>query len=196
VTTHSALLTTPRTSFTTTRILGTIGMIASPMLFLELVLTDFDPSRIGQSSLFALGGLLFVVGWMCSAVGLWLLRATGNGIGATVLLAIQLIGLTLAGSQQVQDILGMSKETLFYGICDVAWPASVLFMLVIGTLVLRAKVLTGWRRFAPLFCGLTLPLFMLLMVVVGFQIGGVAFGPLTFIAWALLGYTIRTARPL
>lgn len=166
-------------------------MLGSPMLLGSLLGgTDFaSTSRVS-----ALLGLLFLLGWMCSAIGLRLLRATGDSALGKGVFVLQMIGLLLAGSQQVQDLIQLNPNngSFFYSVSDAAWPLSVLFMLVVGIFTLKTKVWEGWRRFAPLLCGFALPVMLVVSGLAGKQAGIIAFGIYTMVAWMLLGYAVRT----
>lgn len=174
------------------RILGLIGMLTSPMLLLGLLAgADSPASRVAAAL-----GLVFVLGWMCSMLGLRLLRATGSSVLSKTVFIIQMCGLLLAASQQVQDLIyaNPNNDSFFYRMADAAWPLSVLFMLVVGILTVKAKVLKGWRKFAPLVCGLALPVLFLATGLAGMKVGGLVFGMHTTVAWMLLGYAARTGR--
>jgi hypothetical protein len=86
------------------------------------------------------------------------LRVTGRGRGSAAIHVALGVGLLLALGQQAQDLVGRHPlgET-FYGVCDFAWPASHVLMLVVGAATLRAGAWPGWRRWTPLACGLALP---------------------------------------
>jgi hypothetical protein len=175
-----------------TRWLGTAAMIASAMFLLQGLLLGFDDHSGHAAG--ALLNLAFLAGWACSAVGLRLLRATGPGGGA--LLGVQLAGLAFAGSQDVQDLLyGYAAwESALYRAADLAWPASVLFMLVVGGLTLRAGVWRGWRRYTPLLCGLALPLGIAAGAAAGPTALRVVTSSLFAFAWLGLGYAVRTGE--
>jgi len=174
-----------------TRLLGTIGIVSSPTLLIQGVRSGFDlstPDRVDAAL-----GLVFLVGWACSVTALRVLRATGTGRTGAVLLALQAVGLLLAASQQVQDFMLQQKpDNTLYQIANMAWPVSVLLMLVVGGLTAAAGRFTGWRRWAPLLCGLALPLLLASIAVGRQQIGMILFGVYTTLAWALLGLAVRT----
>jgi hypothetical protein len=175
-----------------TRHLGTVGIVASPMLLIQAARSGFDSAAPDRTN--AVLGLVFLIGWACSAVGLRRLRATGAGAGGAALLGVQLVGLGLAASQQVQDFVLRSPDTdsALYRIADAAWPLSVMFMLVVGGAALASRRLSGWRRWAPSLCGLALPLLIGTMATAGRQVGIAVFGLYTTAAWALLGAAVRS----
>jgi hypothetical protein len=107
---------------------------------------------------------------------------------------VQAIGLSLAAMQQVQDLIYSSTppQTTFYAVCDAAWPVSMLLMIVAGILTAAAHVLTGWRRWIPLLCGLGLPCMFALMPVLGGRKAALFFGAYTFAAWALLAAAVSS----
>ncbi len=177
-----------------TRLLGTLGMLGSPMLLLEGLLYRFQQRDTDQ--LIAVLGLLFVGGWICSVLGLRMLKATGNSMPGKAVLVVQLIGLVFAGLWAIIHIVNPNPDTdnILYGVADAAWPLSVIFMIVVGIATLIAKRLPGWHRFTPLLCGLALPVAILASMVAGEQAGEVAFGIYTAVTWGLLGYAVRTNK--
>jgi hypothetical protein len=149
-----------------------------------------DPSPARDNLL----GLVYLVGFAASAIGLRRLRATGRGRGAAALFAVQAVGLTLAACQQLQDLTGTRPlGDAFYGACDVAWPLSHMLMLVVFAAVWRAGVWTGWRRWTPLACGLVLPAMFAAVAVAGRGAMGFVFPPGTAAAFFALGLAVFTA---
>lgn len=172
-----------------TRLLGVLGMTGAPA-FLGIS-QHVTQGELGPQLLM----LAYVVGWLCSAVGLRRLRAAGNGRGARILTGVQLAGLTLAGLQIVQDIAGQRPlGSIFYTITDVAWPVSHLFMLVVFAAVWRARVWTGWRRWTPLAGGLVIPL-TLLMAAAKVVDPGAMFNVGTALSFLAFGLAVATAAP-
>jgi hypothetical protein len=168
-------------------------MLASPALLTESLVYGFG-AETPMNRFVGATSLVFVLGWMCSAVGLRQLRATGDSVAARVIFCAQMLGLGLAGAWAVRMLVnpGGGTGTLVTAL-EVAWPASVTFMLVVGVAALRARRLEGWPRYAPLGCGLVMPL----GIAVG-ALGGRgamhATSAVSFaVAWLLLGYAVRTA---
>jgi hypothetical protein len=140
--------------------------------------------------------LLYLAGFAASAVGLRRLRATGSGRGAAVLFAVQLLGLAMAATQDLQDLAGVRPlGGAYYMASDVAWPLSHVFMLVVFAAVWRARVWTGWRRWTPLACGLILPVMTAAAAVGGRAAMGFVFCPGTAAAFLALGLAVYTAPP-
>lgn len=183
-----------RETFLSTRLLGTLGMIASPLLFAEVMLSGQGDGQSLNARLLPLLGIGYLLGWASSLLGMRRLRAAGRGTGALAVLFVQLAGLFLAFLFNVQEMAGSNPGTLFFSITDIAWPASHVFMLVTGALVLRAKVWRGWRVVAPLFCGLALPAFFAIKAFAGMEISGIIFGISTTGAFMLLAYAVRTGE--
>lgn len=174
------------------RVLGTLGMIAAPMLFLEGMLYTLGYAE-GQSARFIpLLGIIYLAGWACSLAGMRRLGATGHGTLAKAIFILQIVGLSLAVLFNVQEMTGASRDTLFFRVTDMAWPASHVFMLVTGVFVLKNKVWRGWRVAAPFVCGLALPVFFAASAIIGRGIAGYVFGMLTIVAFMWLGYAVRT----
>jgi hypothetical protein len=178
------------------RLLGTIGMLVAPMLFLEGMLYSFGYADGTKGRFVPVLGILYLVGWAASATAMRQVRVTGdNAFGKTIYL-IQMAGLSLAMLFNVQEIIYSSSDenSLFFRVTDAAWPLSHLFMLVVGVAVLAAKVWRGWRTVTPFLCGLALPAFFAVGPVIGREPGGMIFGILTTCAFMLLGYAVRTSQ--
>jgi hypothetical protein len=169
--------------------LGAFAMLAGPALFVAWLAEGFEepttrPFTVGAQ-------LLFLLGWSASLLGLRRIRAAGPGRGQ-VLLAIQLILLALAATQELQDLFLAPERRIqpMYNAADAAWPLSVIFMLPVGIAVARAGVLRGWHRFAPGFCAVTLPAALLISFLFGQHLLVPVFGVLTAVAWVTLGYAV------
>ncbi len=177
-----------------TRLLGTLGMIAGPLLFGELMLYSLGYAEGPHARFIPLLGIGYLAGWACSLVGMRRLRATGNGAGALAFFSLQLAGLFLAFLFNVQEMAGSNPDTLFFFITDMAWPVSHVLMLVAGALALHAKVWRGWRISAPFLCGLALPVFFALKAAGIMELGSFIFGISTALSFMLLGYAVRTGE--
>lgn len=178
-------------AFLSARFLGTLGMLASPMLFAEGMLYTLGYGDSPNARFIPLLGIIYLTGWACSLTGMRQLRATGDGTLAKAVFILQLLGLFLASLFNVQEMMGANSNNLFYRITDIAWPASHVSMLVVGVLVLKAKVWRGWRSVAPFLCGLALPAFFAASVVIERSVAGAFFSILTAVAFMLLGYAVR-----
>lgn len=178
------------------RLLGTLAMIGAPFLCLEFILVGLaldgsqPPNRI-----VGVLELLYLGGWLASAVGLRQLRATGDSLWGRVIFIIQLAGLMLAALFTIQGIVQTNPDTnsIFFKLTDAAWPLSHLFMLIVGAFVLKAKVWRGWRRVTPILCGLMLPALFAANAVFGSKVGGFVFGLGTAATFMALGYSVRTS---
>ena len=91
---------------------------------------------------------------------------------------------------QVVGVDLCTSDDLAFNVMDIAWPLSMAWMLVVGVTVVVAGRMQGWRRFAPLLCGLWLPLGIPLQAVLGEQTGSIMFG-VSAVFWLLLGYAVR-----
>ena len=175
----------------TDRVLGTLGMLAGPMMLAEILFFGF--TQHGSNRVIGVLGTVYIAGWFCSAVGMRRARVTGDGALGKGAFVMQIVGLLLAFLWSVQEITysGADRGGVFYGVTDAAWPLSHLFMLVIGILTLRAGVWKGWRRFAPLVVGLALPAGIAAASAAGQQAMGAAFGSMTAAGFLALGYAVR-----
>jgi hypothetical protein len=176
----------------TNRSLGTLGMLASPMMLAEMLIFGFR--QHGSNRVIGVLGVIYIVGWICSAVGMRRSRVTGDNALSKGVFALQLLGLLLALLWSLQEIIYSGSDTsgVFHRVTDAAWPLSHLLMLPVGILTLRAGVWEGWRRFAPLLVGLALPVAIAAALVAGQAGMGIAFAGMTTAGFLALGYAVRT----
>lgn len=172
------------------RLLGVIGMIGAPALLLEILLQVRDQRMIGLLS------LIYVSGWISSAIGLRRLKASGESAWSRAVFAVQMAGLLLALAWALQEIVRVEpgRMSALFTVADAAWPLSHVFMLVIAGFVIKARAWRGWRRVAPILCGLALPTFFCVAPLAGKTVGGALFGLMTTAGFMLLGYAVLTGR--
>jgi hypothetical protein len=167
-------------------------MLASPMMLVEMRLFDFK--QHGSNRVIGVLGVIYIFGWVCSAVGMRRSRVTGDNSLSKGVFVLQLLGLLLAFLWSLQEIIysGIDKGGVFYRVTDAAWPLGHLLMLVIGILTLRAGVWEGRRRFAPLLVGLALPVAIAAALLAGEAGMGITFAVMTTAGFFTLGYSVRT----
>jgi hypothetical protein len=172
------------------RILGAAGVLGSAMLLVEGLLTGFRPA--GTTPDTALVEMLFLAGWAGTAVGLRRTRAAGDGPVAGLTFLVQITGIALAAVWSGWYVLapGVEPTNALFQLAAAAWPLSVLFWIVVGALVVREKAWTGWRRFAPLLCGLTLPAFIAASAVAGREVAIPLFSVATTLAGMAAGWAV------
>lgn len=149
------------------RTLGILGMIGAPFLFLTfipgLLVTEVEQN----SSMRGLFELIYMLGWMASIRGLSTLQATGTNKWGRWVLIIQLAFLSLANIWNIWNIFQPNADTVLYRILDFTWPASNVWMLVVGITIAIVNRLKGWHRWAPFLVGLWLPIGLLSIGVLG-----------------------------
>lgn len=170
-------------------------MVASPMMLIEFIFRHTVGLPGGEfGKVEGVFGIVYLVGFFCSSLGLRLLRVTGRGTIAVLLFGIQILGISLAARQNVLQLVGRADtNSKLFQVADAAWPLSHIFLIVIGIAVLRAKVWLDWRKFVPLLCGFALPVAMIAGAVAGPEALGLVFGVLTSAFFMLLSYAIVTA---
>ena len=170
------------------RALGLIGMVTSPFLFLSFAANGFNDGTSNQ--LGAALGLVFTIGWFCNVLGLQGLGAAGRRLPARILLGVELVGVILAAIFQVYEFAAPDSTAVFYTITDIAWPLSMLLLLITGIVVAVARVFEGWLRFTPLIAALWLPLAIVEMPLFGPTVGQAIGGLHTAFGWCLIGYAV------
>jgi hypothetical protein len=182
------------------RTLGTIAMICSPALLIEAIWTY----GVGPENNVVIGiaSFVFMVGWLCSNLGMQQMQAIGTGQAAKIVLRIQFVGIFLATFFGIFEATGIvSEDNILFIVADMCWPLSMIFMIVVGIMAIRAKRWAGWQRFVPLFCSLWLvvalllglpaqqyPIFEMLSGLIGFA--------WTAVAWFTLALIVRSNATL
>jgi hypothetical protein len=168
--------------------LGVIAMLTAPFLCIDFFTASSATSVTWQSGLF---GLIYMTGWMCSVYALDRAGILGTKKFSRIIIAVQLVLLTLAQCWNVWVIIEPISNHIIYRILDMCWPLSNLCMLIIGITILVSKQITGWKRFIPLFVGLWLPSLIVTSITAGQHTPYIA-GPYSAIAFCLLGYVVFT----
>ena len=182
-------------SINTIRILGIIGMIFAPALYIGWFFHGApDGSKANQ--LFAsIFGVLYLSGAMASAIAMRQMRVTGNGIGAAILLALQITGLFLAmGFDILEFAAPQLRGSEIFFITDLAYPFSHVLMTIVGIAVWKTRVWSGWRVIPAFLCGLALPLFFAASAVFGRENSGWIFIGGVTLGFFLLGLAVKTSK--
>lgn len=176
------------------RILGVIALLGSPMLLIEYALYRFEQHDTTQ--LVAVLSLLYTIGWICSMIGMYRLRATGHHLIGRGIIAVQIVLLALAALWALLYIPDATPNqgSIFYQVTDVAWPLSHVFMLVTGIAAAVAGVFKGWHRYAALLAGLSLIGSILVSLIAGETAGSVWFAVVTALGFGLLGYAVLVSE--
>ena len=146
------------------RMLGTISMICAPALLVEAILLQGR----GNPVITGIASMVFMAGWICSNTAMRRMRAAGTGKWGRTALLVQFLGLVLAFAFGFFEATGLfGRESIVFNVTDIAWPLSMLWMMVVGVTVGVARRLSGWHSFVPLLCGLWFPLGMVAMIAFG-----------------------------
>jgi hypothetical protein len=131
------------------RVLGAIALVGSPMLLIEYMLYGFEQHDTTQ--LVAAMSLLYIIGWICSMIGMYRLRATGHHLIGRSILVVQVALLVLAALWALLYIPDAmpNQESIFYQVTDIAWPLSHVFMLITGIAAATTGVFHGCHHAKP-----------------------------------------------
>jgi len=176
------------------RVLGLLGIIGAPMMLIFFMFGNMDGSapKTPEERLMCMTGVFYMGGWICSAVGMRRLRATGDRLGGKIVFIIQITLLSFALLFSVMEVGGYDFRNggLLFALADAGYPLSHLFMNVVGIFVVRAKVWQGLPKFAPFLVGITLPVTLALMAIGYVNVAGFFFGGMTTSGLAIIGYTV------
>ncbi len=179
------------------RTLGFITMLCAPAMLIDALRHHMQRTPNGADDV--LGNLLytvFAIGWFCAMLGLRQLGATGRGRLGRAVILLPLITIPLAALQGPLDIAHFDMKSPIYMVTDLAWPLSMLLTFVVSVAVLFARQLPLLHRFAPLFCGVSLPVGLAYMAFARIEDLPLAeFAWHTAVGWLLLGLILVLARP-
>ncbi len=175
------------------RTLGTLGMIGAPALAASIVLAKLGWIRYLDPA-DSLCGVIYAGGWICTMLGLQRLGILGKDTLAKCVFALQMAALVLAALSCILLLADPVDAGLLYRMSDLAWPASHAVMFAVGVAALRARIWTGWRRFAPLACGSAWIAAIAAGEIAGYGAMEWTFGLYTACAGVLLAYAVRTGR--
>ncbi|HEV2777266.1 MAG TPA: hypothetical protein VGV90_16885 [Solirubrobacteraceae bacterium] len=116
-----------------------------------------DNSRLELAGSFA-----FQLGILGLIAALWLTDATGTGRWGRAVLSVQTVLVLLAIGWTVPHLVepNMNDEGIIVAL-DAAWPLSMLWLIVVGATVARARQWPGNLRWAPLVASLWFPVAIL-----------------------------------
>jgi hypothetical protein len=142
--------------FLNTKVLGIIGIIGAPWLFIDFLNNGLF-ERFMLTSESGIRNFLFMTGWTCSVLALYRLKAMGNKPWQRIIMIIQLVLLCIANWWNVWEIFDPNSPSTLYFIIGFGWPVAGCFMLITGIVIYKAKKLKGWTRYMPLLAGLWFP---------------------------------------
>jgi hypothetical protein len=179
------------------RLLGTIAMICAPAMLVEALVPNSteNPFLVGTCS------MVFMLGSLCSHIGLWRIASTGTSWWGRFVLGVQLLLVSLAFLFGLLEATGLvGDESIVFMVTDMSWPLSMVWMLVGGITAAIVGKLRGWHRFVPLLCGLAFPLSIVIGILGSFdmqsmEMGLVFFGMLALF-WGLLGFVVRQSEEI
>ena len=175
------------------RHLGILALIGALWLLIGPYVEQRIPG-LSDSWFTGVWGILFISGWICSAIGLRRLRATGSTAFGKVVLGALIVFLAIADLSNVIQIVVERDKPSYFMFFDVFWPLSNITMLIVGIIVIVVKGLPGWKRYIPFATGLWFPLAMLSLSVedrfVSLFLGGIY----SALAWGLLAVVIMTTQ--
>jgi hypothetical protein len=173
------------------RLLSIVAMVCAPAMLLEALIPNGKENNLIVGS----ASLIFMIGSLCSQIALWRLGASGRDLWGRIAQGFQIVLVILAalfGFFEASALL--SDEHPLFIISDIAWPVSMMWMFILGVTIAVRAVLTGWRRFIVMICGIALPCSILFAIVTGSDMSGTVVGLLFFtwlaIGWFLLGLAI------
>ncbi|HYH14266.1 MAG TPA: hypothetical protein VD794_03545 [Flavisolibacter sp.] len=177
-----------------TKLLGALGMIGAPFFLLAFIPGTPWYAQEQDTSLQGLFCLIYMLGWMCSILGLMQLRATGTSRWGRFVLIMELVFLSLANCWNTWNILQIDTDSSLYLMLDLTWPLSNAWMLVIAITIIVTNKLTSWRRWIPLIVALWLPFGLSMVLGIGRNNTTLLLpGIYSAIAWFLLGYMVWSA---
>ena len=167
-------------------------LIGAPFLLIGMYLEQAH-SSLSNSWFTGVWGLIYITAWMASIAALRRMQATGTSRFGKLILWVITGTLILANLSNIYQLVWPTDKSVLFWILDSFWPISNLIMLVVGIMVVQAKILIGWQRFVPLVVGLWFPLTALGIALIGRDSPIMIIVPYySAIAWSLLAIIVRT----
>ncbi len=179
------------------RTLGTLAMVCAPAMLVESLITAGREAPL----IIGIASMIFMLGSFCSHIGLWRVAATGKGWWGRAVLGVELALIVLAFLFGLFEATGaLGEESIIWNVANLAWPLSMVFMLVVGITAAVVGRLPVPHRFVPLLCGLALPVSILFGVATGAgmddQRMALIFFSMTTVFWGLLGLVVRQSEAM
>lgn len=170
--------------------LGAIAMFGAPFLFLEMC-SDYK-FGFGKTAAAGICDLIYMIGWLCSVIGLIKLNATGNSKWGKRLLRLNLVFLGMACIWNIWEAVDPNNTSTLYRILDSFWPASNVLLFITGIVIAVQGKLTGFARYTALIAGFWLGFAMIFGTLAGGknELSFYVIGGYSVVAWFLLGLTI------
>ena len=165
--------------------LGIIGLFGAPFLLIGFTLEHIYP-HLADSWFTGFWGLMYMIGWTSSIIGLQRMEATGTSAGGKAILWIVHISLLLANVSNLIQLLSPHNKPDWFFYIDLFWPLSNLLMLVVGFACLSAKRIKIEQRYIPMVVGLWLPFSLPFWKINGSTSAMIVSGVYSAIAWSLL----------
>lgn len=178
------------------RALGLVTMLGAPAILAEAARHGFQTMPNEQTD--ALGAVLyalFSVGWLAAVVALRSLGAAGRGRWGRALGVLPIVTVSLAIGQSAMDLLRVPVTNPLYVVTDLAWPLSMVLTFALSVVALFQRHLTAGLRLAPLACGISLPVAIVMIVLTGSELPQWLFAWHTALGWFALGLAIFTSGP-
>ena len=102
------------------------------------------------------GSFAFQLGLLAFLAVAWATKATGSGRGGRIVLAVELILLTMAIGWTIPHLWQANRphDELWIQVLDAGWPFSMLWLIAVGVAIARARRWPGAARWLPLAAGL------------------------------------------
>ena len=116
-----------------------------------------------------------------------------NKIPAIVsVLGIQLFLLFIANVWNAWIIIHSAPGSNLFHVVDFFWPVANAFLLMTSIMILKAKDITGWKRYIPLVVTLLLHACLFFLYILSGRNNATMLigGAYSIIAWVLLGYVV------
>lgn len=139
-----------------------LGIAAGPIAWAACALAAGPLADDELNRLELAGSLAFQIGVLCLVGVLWATEATGRGRWGRAVLAVQTVLVLLAMAWTVPHVV--DPEMVDRGVVvalDAAWPLSILWLIVQGIAVVRARRWPGRLRWMPLVASLWAPVSIL-----------------------------------
>src|SRR5690348_399251 len=120
------------------RLLGIIGIIGAPWVFIDYINNGLYEHFIA-TSVSGFRDFFFVTGWLCSLLGLYKLEAMGDKRWQRIIIILQILFVFLVDVWCFIEMVAPSTPSIVSFAFAFLWPLAGFFMLITGIVILLAK---------------------------------------------------------
>jgi hypothetical protein len=165
-----------------------LAFIGAPFLGIDFFRNIHSVDQWDVSVFTRVCDIMYMTGWICTMFALAEMKAAGSKRVGRNIIYTQISFLFIAGMSDVVSLFQIPIPPRIFFFWDLFWPLSNCMMLVTGVAIAAAGVLTGWKRWIPLFMGLWLPITIVVKSILPFEYVGIIGGAYSIVLWTIMAW--------